>query len=436
MGTLITLDVGGITLTHSKNSRGTDHGSLFQEQDRKATHSDQINYEYFKETGKSPTPMEMALSRTLRDVIPRIELLGFTLESAKREYEEIAQSWTKEQRTLADEDEPESSESAASFEEFKYLVTRYSISTLDDTFADEIDLETQARTRGRFAHEPIIERLPNYDRHENFAYSERSYFSDLVSIIHPYSVLRVLATRTDNLDATVVWQYGPLVESGWASAEEFPTGARRTETFLVATEGSSDAHILKHAFTLLKPEIADFFRFIDVSERHPFSGTGNLLKFAEGLAKIDVHNQVVFVFDNDAEGFDAHQRLLKFSLPTNMRTMLLPELEQFRSFPARGPEGVSAVDINRRAAAIECYLDLSTNKYPCAKIVWTNYKKELDTYQGSLEFKESYVKDFLELKPETLTASAYDVSKISAVLDAIILQCSSIAAAQRERCDE
>ena len=74
--------------------------------------------------------------------------------------------------------------------------------------------------------------------------------------------------------------------------------ARRTQTFLVATEGGCDAHILKHAFASLRSEVADFFRLIDVSRRHPFQRTGNLLKFAEGLAKIDVQNQLVFVFDN------------------------------------------------------------------------------------------------------------------------------------------
>jgi hypothetical protein len=237
----------------------------------------------------------------------------------------------------------------------------------------------------------------------------------------------VLAGNAENSETEVVWQYGPLVEAGWASESEFIPGARRTQTFLVATEGSSDIHVLKHAFAMLRPEIADFFRFIDVSERHPFPGTGNLLKFAEGLAKIDVHNQLIFLFDNDAEGFDAYQRLSALSLPRNMRAMILPELEQFRAFPARGPAGVRAADINRRAAAIECYLDLLLEGYPPANVVWTNYKRELDTYQGALEYKDAYTKAFLKLTPEILAAGGYDVSKIRAVLDAIVAQCTAIA---------
>jgi hypothetical protein len=84
-----------------------------------------------------------------------------------------------------------------------------------------------------------------------------------------------------------------LVDAGWADESEFIPGARRSRTFLVATEGSSDAHILKHALALLAPEIEDFFRFIDVTERHPFPGTGTA-EVRRGLAKIDVQNQIIF----------------------------------------------------------------------------------------------------------------------------------------------
>jgi hypothetical protein len=70
--------------------------------------------------------------------------------------------------------------------------------------------------------------------------------------------LRLLAENPSNCETAVIWQYGPLVENGWAKTEEFEPFARRTETFLIATEGSSDAHILKHALELLRPEVLDF----------------------------------------------------------------------------------------------------------------------------------------------------------------------------------
>jgi hypothetical protein len=244
-----------------------------------------------------------------------------------------------------------------------------------------------------------------------------------------------LAEIEANKDAPVVWQYGPLVQAGWATERKFVPDARRTETFLIATEGSSDVHILKHALALLRPGISDFFRFIDVRESHPFSGTGNLVKFAEGLAKIDVHNQVLFVFDNDAEGVDAHQRLSTLTLPVNMRGITLPELEEFRSFPAQGPEGLHHSDINRRAAAIECYLDLDVGDYPPAKVRWTNHKKSLDTYQGALESKDAYSKEFLKQTAGTLAGGPYDVHKIETVLDSLVAECVAIAIDQWDPAD-
>ncbi|MDF6002655.1 HEPN/Toprim-associated domain-containing protein [Pseudomonas aeruginosa] len=160
--------------------------------------------------------------------------------------------------------------------------------------------------------------------------------------------MRLLAENPANLDQNVVWNYGDLVDAGWADASEFMPCARREQTILIATEGSSDVHILKRAIEVLRPEVADFFRFIDVSERHPFSGTGSLVKFAEGLAKIDVQNQVIVLLDNDVEGIGAYEAIQRFKLPHNMRTLLLPDLEEFRKFPARGPEGITECDINGR----------------------------------------------------------------------------------------
>src|ERR1035437_5541451 len=60
VGTEITLDVGGVSITYSKNHRGIDHGSLFQEADRKPLRSDQLNYDYYQGEDEDPTFAEMA----------------------------------------------------------------------------------------------------------------------------------------------------------------------------------------------------------------------------------------------------------------------------------------------------------------------------------------------------------------------------------------
>ena len=73
-------------LDWSKNSRGSDHGALFQSGDRKRVRSDQIDYDYYADNDEELAPNELALVRPLKDVLPRLELLGFRIERAKSEY--------------------------------------------------------------------------------------------------------------------------------------------------------------------------------------------------------------------------------------------------------------------------------------------------------------------------------------------------------------
>src|SRR5262245_21949535 len=220
---------------------------LFQAKDRKRIHSDQVNYDYFRENDEDPGPMEMAFCRPLEEVVPRIELLGFTLDQVRREYASYAESWREECQAMAAE-EKESVPDVMTFAEFCAFATAHPLETLDDTFISSFDAGSEKQIRGRFGDITVTRRLPYFSPSD--AYSERNYFAGLIGFLHPYSLLRVLAQNTSNLNRDVVWQYGPLVQAGWASESEFTHGARRNQTFLIATEGSSDTHILKHAISL------------------------------------------------------------------------------------------------------------------------------------------------------------------------------------------
>lgn len=423
MGTVITLSVAGMDVAWSKNHRGMDHGALFRESDRTREYSDQTDYVYFEGRDDAElAAMEASFVRKLADLVPRLELLGFTMPSIEAEYAVAAERWAEE----TDEEEPP--KVAMTFAEFRAFASQFTVADLNDDYDFELDDE---KLKGRFAGLTKIDHVPNVELWERNHYSEKSYFGNVMGLLHPYSILRLLAESPSNRKLDVVWQYGPLVEAGWADLSEFVGDARRSNRFLIATEGSSDVHILRHGLALLRPSVSDFFHFFDVSEGHPFSGTGQLRKFAEGLAKIDVQNQTVFVFDNDAEGVEASQRVDAMRLPRNMRTMVLPDHDALRSFPILGPEGLTNADINGRAAAIETYLDLELPGRPPAQATWSNYKKELGRWHGALDFKEGYVASFLSLSSATLRASGYDTSKIEAVLDAVIAECNIIATAER-----
>jgi hypothetical protein len=430
MGTEIRLDIGGVNLTYSKNHIGIDHGSLFQEKDRKRCKSDQINYEYFEENNEEPADMEMAFVRQLGEITPRLELLGFTLDYAKHEYKKLVAEFLEERATI-EEELPKEHPDCMTFEEFTQFATEHQVATLDDTFILGVDKEREVKVCGRFHKDSRTERIPfSYD-YDSDGYSEANYFGNLIGVLHPYSILRILSENKDNLDLDVVWQYGPLVDAGWAKQEEFTSGAKRREKFLIATEGVSDTRILKHALSILKPQVEDFFTFVDIEEGHPFSGVGNLVNFARGLIKIDVQNKVVFLFDNDAVGYESYGKLINMQPPCNIRGIMLPELDQFRSFRTKGPEGCTHSNINRRAAAIECYLDLKSGSEEEPLVTWKNYIKSMDMYHGSLNHKAQYEKEFLKQDINSIVNGTYDTEKIKAVLETMLSECRNIAAELR-----
>lgn len=422
MGTSIELCIGNVSLSYSKNFMGEDYGFLFQEGDLFRRKNDSIDYDYLEEHPDEKEGLaeaEELFVRTLSRILPRLEILGFTLEAARAEYQAVV----AEAAEISGSSELETSrEDYLSFEEFCSLACRYPLGDLKSGY---IEYETPGRDKiaqGRFAADiDEFERIPWTDNADSY-WSESSFISARICILSAESMLQIFALNPANSEVEVTWKFGPIVHAGWVQREAFRPGVRQRQRVLIATEGASDARIIRRSIDVLRPDVADFFNFVDVDERHHFWGTGNLVKFAEGLLRIEVLNQVLFVFDNDAEGVDAFRKLEKLELPANMRAMLLPDLEEFRAFSTRGPDGVSVSDINGRAAAIECYLDLRLDQYPASQVTWSNFKKDIDAWHGVLDFKESYSKHFYDQPDDLLRNGSYDVSKLTKLIDALIKQ--------------
>ncbi|MCU0940412.1 MAG: HEPN/Toprim-associated domain-containing protein, partial [Burkholderiaceae bacterium] len=129
MTTPITLTVGAITLTFSKWRIGVDHGMLFQESDRQRRRHPDIDYSYYAEhPEEDPAQSEICFCRSLGSMLPRLELLGYTLATVKAEYE---MQVTQDAERYADEEgdgapsptRPERLE----FEKFIEFIRRYPV---------------------------------------------------------------------------------------------------------------------------------------------------------------------------------------------------------------------------------------------------------------------------------------------------------------------
>ncbi len=406
MGTMINLAVGRLEVDWGKNNYFTDHGPLFQSNDIKPVSTYYASDEW--PDGEPVVEMDDGFGKPLGQVLGRLELMGYTLRAVEHHYAKLHQ--------LHD-----LSEQPIPFEELRQALTRVDVNRISGNYGEDFD-------PGEFVRKEILERLAlSSEKHDYYQPGLRPDHWEVDLLLENFGAngtLRLLSENETNHHLEVTWNFTPLVESGWATQDKFRGGARPEQCFLLVTEGSSDARIIKKALEIYRPHIADFFRFVDMEEGYPFSGTGNLHRFTQGLVSIGIQNSTVVIYDNDAEGVAKLNATKLLSLPPNVRVMQLPPLDAFTNFETIGPTGNARTDINGKAAAIECYLDLTDDNLPEPTIRWTSFNRNLGVYHGELQHKTQYMRHFLDLRT---SSEEYDRSKIEALLDALIAECVSIA---------
>lgn len=374
MSTAITLDIAGVPIDWGAGFGFRSHTALFQGSDLQRSTTDDGACEEFYQ-------------RPLRRVVRRLELLGHTLERIQAEFPQGPAGYD--------------------FDWLARALKRVSLS----------------RVAGLAWREDDCLSLPQFACLLRGGSALPDDFGELLDLeqhlwqIDPYSILRLLAENSDNLDKVVEWRFSELVEAGYAHRDDFTCSP--PERFVILTEGKSDVGVLRKAINFLEPDVADFFKFLDVYTHYPFASAARLAEFCKGLAHLPPRQTVIALFDNDAEGVAQLAKLSTVTLPPSVRPLKLPELPEFREFKTIGPTGEAVADINGRAAALECYLDLTrVAREPVVR--WSSYNDKAEAYQGALENKEAYTKAFHALRdPE----DGYDFSKLRRVVDAIIKRC-------------
>ncbi len=393
MGSIITLGLDTLELDWGKNSFFRNHSILFAPSEIK-----QVKYYYVD----GVTEEKPAYARPLRNVVKRLDLLGYTLGQCERRY--------NEQVSEMPEDYPEP---ALTFEQFKKVVTNVDVERI------ALPDEPHHYDLGEYVTRNILND-PEFTKTNALLASLKSDDGTFFENLDPYICLRLLAENSANLDREVVWAFADVVESGWVEQDELYEGLADTHRFLVVTEGSSDSAILKRALPLVEPDVVDFFDFVDMSENYPFTGTGNVFRFCQGLARIKIQNRTLIVLDNDTAGHDAAKKIRELSLPANMKVAVLPDLDECNSMLTIGPSGQQREDVNGRAVSIECFLDLRQNERPEPSVRWTSYNEGLHAYHGELVGKEDYTRDFFSAVERNRN---YDLSKLALLWRHLLAAC-------------
>lgn len=390
MGSFISLGVGELELDWGKNFGFRDYSKLYLPTDKK-----RIRYYY----ADNEVILKPGYSKSLASVKSRLELLGYSLNNLS----DLFQEHNKDYPDYLEQPD-------ISFETMLQIFSNINISDYKNKkeFGD-YDL-------GEYVIDNIFQNEVFKDLKEHIDIKDKdigAYFENL----DPLFTLRLLIENPSNLELNLEWRTQDVIDGGYTNDKEIFIGVEESDKFLIVTEGSSDSFIIKKSLELLKPDILDFFTFVDMEDNYPFTGTGNLYKFCQGLTSIKIQNKTLVIFDNDLEGVDKFNKTKRLNMPNHMKIMKLPDLDEFCNFLTIGPTGEITEDINGKAVAIECFLDMS-NSQP--KIRWTNYNKDYDTYQGSLENKDDYVRSFKKIKS---IKDNYDFSRLTRLLDEIYKNC-------------
>ena len=409
MGSMIQLSVGRLEIDWGKNNGFRDHSALFQVSDLSF-----VPYWYVDE--KTPVDENDAvatargymlkaeyqegLSKPLLQVVERINLLGHTLRYARREFHYLS--------LLNGFDEAN-----FSFECLAKALRAVDVEKVSPDYGEG------GEDFGKFFRREIANRL-GLGEIADFDISQG------MENLSPHTILQLLAGNPFAGHLPVNWQFADIESGGWARRDAFVKRPDQGENILIVTEGSSDASVIRHAISLLKPHLADFFDFVDMNEGYPFTGTGSLYNFVKGLISIAVMNNIVVIYDNDAEGVYSYNRTSKLNLPPNITVLKLPDLPEFNDYETVGPSGSHRANINGRGAAIECYLD--TGVAPVVR--WNNFQKDLNVYHGELIAKTDVARRFLTFaKGDDLTN--YNTQRIGPVVDTIVDACVSMREAAK-----
>ena len=395
MGSVITLGLDRLELDWAKNGIGSNHSKLFLPEDIK-----DVTYFY----ADNESEVKPGYTRSLRSVVKRLELLGYTISKCKQIYRDL-------QKNIPDG----YSSPVISFDVFARTLKMVDVRRV------QLPYETDDCRAGAFVAYNIFSD-PEFEKISTKLKSYNRWDYEFFENLDPYLIIRLLAENPKNLDLDVVWRFSDAVEGGWVEQNALYESLSNIDRYLVVTEGSSDAAILKKSLPKVAGDVADFFDFIDMSENYPFTGTGNVTRFVQGLAKIKIQNRILVVLDNDTAGHSALQTLRTLHLPSNIKITVLPDIVDCKKVRTLGPSGKKSENVNGRAASIEWFLDLKqgSGKHPTVR--WTSYDARLKKYQGELEGKDEYTRAFLKLADRN---SNYDFSKLEYLWSHLLKCCTS-----------
>ena len=395
MGTYTDFSVDGYELVMSKSAVVSAVMTLFREYDHKIIKRNISNDLSSCEFEPEENLEEVIIySTTVKHACHRLDVMGFTLERSKREYERIRVE--ELEQLLANSQEsvgPDFSE---------YIIREIELLELL-TFENYVSSFQSILRLGHKIYELKSAQLSMLDKISQYILDEQQdewfYFGFFCKDVRFF--LR-MALSLMPAEAEVVQDISELVSGGWYTStqpvcdeaihtlvERYPENAPR----IILTEGSSDADILNKALSVIFPHMSGYYTFFDFHGSKAGGGASQLVSVVKAFAAAGIANRVIAVLDNDTAGREALRALKDVVLPDNIAIIHYPLREWMKSYPTLGPSGNVLLDVNGTAASIELYLgcDVLNQGGHLCPVQWAGYSQSLKSYQGELLDKTGIV---------------------------------------------
>jgi len=281
----------------------------------------------------------------------RLDLLGFTLETTKTDFEESKLNQLEFMNDANDSltehlyDADIDILQRASFEDF--LVT---FQTIRERRLSRLSTDSIIQHD-----DPLLMKKLFQNNHESFDFFPCEDIRFLVRAFAETCPEDAFATYelTDIVHAGYYEPNDPIVDMATQNLiGEYP----RHGKIIILTEGKTDRRILECSLHLLYPHLADYFTFMDFETSKAEGGAGALINTVRSFIGAGIMNRTIALFDNDTAAAESLRGLAAIAVPEHIKIMRLPDIDLARNYPTLGPNGIALLDINGLACAIELYL--------------------------------------------------------------------------------
>lgn len=328
---------------------------------------------------------------SVENACQRLDIMGFTLERSRREYECIRNEALRELVAGAEEYSASGTDASAD-DYYTDEINKLRLLTFDN-YVDRFKVILRRRLKWynlESDQRAELDRTSQYilqDQHDEW-FHFGFFCSDVRCFIR-------MALSSSPKGAEVLQDVSALVSGGYYNptqlicddaihslVERYPENAPR----ILLTEGASDADILKKALSVLFPHLLGYFTFFDFHGAKAGGGASQLISVVKAFAAAGVANRIVAVLDNDTAGREARRALRDVRLPENLAIVHYPVREWMKSYPTLGPSGNVLLNVNGTAASIELYLgrDVLEQDGNLCPVQWAGYSQSLNAYQSEL----------------------------------------------------